>query len=173
MTRRDVAVRRGSLQHETLRTLFVQDSATQDDLRKAVDHGNVPSAPYFREKVIDVLELRELIERIGRSEYRITRAGRQMVMQLAESPSARLSSASVFARQATSDFVHPTLPPGIEFSLLISSPARSMSDADKRPPPIRRDGLEFAQWPSRRGDRLYYRDGRVTDLAGNRIEVSA
>jgi hypothetical protein len=173
MTRRDVAVRRGSLQHETLRHLFVHESATQDDLRKAVDEGNIPSAPYYRQNVIDVLELRELIERVGRGEYRITRAGRQMVMQLAEAPAARLSSVSPMGSRAASDFVQPTLPNGIEFHLLISSPARSMSDADKRPPPVRREGMDFAQWPSRRGNRLYYRDGRVTDMDGNRLEVEA
>jgi hypothetical protein len=173
MTRRDVAVRRGSLQHETLRTLFVHESSTQEALRKSVDEGNIPSASYFRQNVIDVLEARDLIEQIGRGEYRITRAGRQMVMQLAEAPSARLSSVSAFGQRNTFDFVQPRLPEGIEFRLLISSPARGMTDADKRPPPVRRDGMDFAQWPSRRGNRLYYRDGRVTDMDGNPLQVSA
>lgn len=32
---------------------------------------------------------------------------------------------------------------------------------------------EWRSFPSRRGDRLYYRDGRVTDLAGNEIGETA
>ena len=139
MSRRDYyPVRRGSLQHETLRKLFVQDTATQEELRKAVDHGNVPSAPYFRQNVIDTLELRELIERVGRGEYSITRAGRSLVMELADAPRASVSPRISAPRV---DFERPTLPAGIEFHMLIS--------------------------------RLYYRDGRVTDMDGNRIEVGA
>lgn len=34
----------------------------------------------------------------------------------------------------------------------------------------RAEGLEFLQHPSRRGDRLYWRDGRITDLDGAPVE---
>jgi hypothetical protein len=36
----------------------------------------------------------------------------------------------------------------------------------------RADGLQFMQLPSRRGNRLYWRDGRITDLDGNVITES-
>lgn len=166
---RNMPIRRGSVQHEALRQLFVHDAMTGEALRKAIDHGNVPSAPYFRENVLGALEGRLLIEPIGRGEYRITRTGRQVVIDLAVAPTARVTP----IHAPSPAFVRPQLLPGVDFHLLLSSPARSMSDADKRPTPVRRDGMDFAQWPSRRGDRLYYRDGRVTDMDGNRIEVRA
>lgn len=44
-----------------------------------------------------------------------------------------------------------------------------MSAADRRPCVERAGGSEALQWPSRRGNRLYYRDGRVTTLDGGPI----
>lgn len=41
---------------------------------------------------------------------------------------------------------------------------------DLRPPVPRAGSLQVRQHPSRRGNRLYYPDGRVTDLAGNPLE---
>jgi DNA-binding PadR family transcriptional regulator len=51
--------------------------------------------------------------------------------------------------------------------LMKRSPARGCaSAADLRPAPARTGSLQFLQAPSRFGDRLHYRDGRVTDMAG-------
>jgi hypothetical protein len=38
---------------------------------------------------------------------------------------------------------------------------------------LRPDAYDYLKHPSRRGDRLYYRDGRVTDLQGNPIDGAA
>lgn len=44
--------------------------------------------------------------------------------------------------------------------------------ADASPPPDRAGSGHAAQFPSRRGERLYWPDGRITDLQGNAIEQS-
>ena len=43
------------------------------------------------------------------------------------------------------------------------------SDADNAPPPMRPGAEACLAIPSRMGDRLHYRDGRVTDLQGNAL----
>ncbi len=46
-----------------------------------------------------------------------------------------------------------------------NSPVRRLSKFQtavaEHPPVLRRDAMDFAQWPSRRGNLLFYRDGRV------------
>lgn len=59
-------------------------------------------------------------------------------------------------------------PPGVDASALTRSPVRTAaSQADLRPPPTRPGADAGLELPSRFGDRLHYRDGRVTDLQGN------
>jgi len=43
------------------------------------------------------------------------------------------------------------------------------SAADLAPPALRPGSEDFLACPSRIGQRLHYRDGRVTDLQGNSI----
>lgn len=59
---------------------------------------------------------------------------------------------------------------GIDITVLTRSPARSVSsDADNRAQPMRAGTEASLALPSRIGDRLHYRDGRVTDLQGNAL----
>lgn len=54
--------------------------------------------------------------------------------------------------------------------LLTRSMVRSnASAADLAPPPARHGSLAGLEHPSRMGNRLHYRDGRVTDLHGKAI----
>lgn len=53
--------------------------------------------------------------------------------------------------------------------LMVSQSARAASTADLAPPPPRPGSEAFLACPSRVGDQLRHRDGRVTDLAGNPI----
>jgi deferrochelatase/peroxidase EfeB len=54
--------------------------------------------------------------------------------------------------------------------LLGHMPGRlASSDADNAPPPMRLGADACLALPSRVGDRLHYRDGRVTDMQGNPI----
>jgi hypothetical protein len=56
-------------------------------------------------------------------------------------------------------FIAPALPAP-------SAPRRSASHADLATPPRRPGADDALQQPSRMGNRLHYRDGRVTDLTG-------
>jgi hypothetical protein len=56
--------------------------------------------------------------------------------------------------------------------LLTRSPVRGLASAADLAPPALRPGAEnFLTCPSRIGQRLHHRDGRVTDLQGNTIET--
>jgi hypothetical protein len=58
--------------------------------------------------------------------------------------------------------------------LLTRSPVRSVASAADLAPAAPRAGSEGAlELPSRIGGRLFYRNGRVTDLAGNPITKGA
>ena len=55
-------------------------------------------------------------------------------------------------------------------ALLTASPVRRASSAaDLAPPALRPGSEDFLACPSRIGNRLHYRGGRVTDLRGNPI----
>lgn len=58
--------------------------------------------------------------------------------------------------------------------LRMSAPYRSMPEAlpGYVPANTRPGANDFASRPSRRGDQLHYRDGRVTDLAGNPLPTN-
>jgi hypothetical protein len=56
--------------------------------------------------------------------------------------------------------------------LLTRSPVRSLaSAADLAPPALRPGSGDFLACPSRIGQRLHHRGGRVTDLQGNTIKT--
>lgn len=56
--------------------------------------------------------------------------------------------------------------------LLTRSPSRSIASAADLAPPAQRPGAQDAlAHPSRIGDRLHHRGGRVTDLQGNPIKT--
>ena len=56
--------------------------------------------------------------------------------------------------------------------LLTRSPAhRTATPADLAPPADRPHAHDAQRYPSRLGNRLHYRDGMVTDLAGNPIHA--
>lgn len=50
---------------------------------------------------------------------------------------------------------------------MCSQRTRAASTADLTPPPPRPGSEQSLHLPSRTGDMLRYRDGRVTDMAGN------
>lgn len=60
---------------------------------------------------------------------------------------------------------------GIQYAsrLTGSTHQRGLGNADHRPPVPRAGSTDAQQWPSRRGDRLYYTDGRVTLLDGTPV----
>lgn len=60
--------------------------------------------------------------------------------------------------------------PGIDTSLMTGcGRSVALGSGDARAPVDRPGAAEAQQHPSRRGDRLYYPDGRVTDLSGTPI----
>lgn len=165
--------RPGTTHHHALALLAVADMDTAELL--AACGGRVTRSEFLHRVLLKLWD-NQLTDRLDKTRWRITERGRAVLGQLegqpadGRTPAAREPARSCFETSAPAEF---DLPAGIERWMLTSSPARSMTEADKRPVPVRGDGLEFAQHPSRRGNRLYYRDGRVTDLDGNRIEVSA
>lgn len=158
----------GGAQHKAL-TLLLSCSATVEELFAARGSRD-GSLTEFKANVLLPLRKRELLQQGPGGTLRITDRGRQALGLPAQGQAPR----SVFERERDQSG-ELQLAPGIERWMLTSSPgrARSMTEADKLPPPIRRDGMVHLQYPSRRGNRLYYRDGRVTDMAGNTIEVGA
>lgn len=158
----------GSPQHKVL-TLLVSCYANLDELYAACACRD-ESVTQFKGNVIQPLRKRELLEAGPAGTLRITDRGRQAIGL----PTLNKPPRGVFARERDEP-AEMRLAPGVERWMLTSSPgqARSMTEADKLPPPVRSDGMEHLQHPSRRGNRLYYRDGRVTDMAGNPIEVGA
>lgn len=50
---------------------------------------------------------------------------------------------------------------------------RSFTDLYIDPAPLRPNSEDALQYPSRVGQRLYYRDGRITDLSGNPLKKGA
>jgi len=69
-----------------------------------------------------------------------------------------------------SDVIHPHTGShnGVE-RMFCSPSARAASAADLAPPPPRPGSLTALDCPSRIGDQLHYRNGRITDLAGNPV----
>lgn len=165
--------RLGSQHHRALQMLSLGD-ACSTALRATCQTGHtLPDLPNFRRRILETLRDRELIESAGRDQWRITHRGTLELQALAGAPEPAQRSAVLAAATGRPEMTRPALPEGIDYQMLTSSPARPMSETDKRPAPVRRDGMQFAEYPSRRGNRLYYRDGRVTDMEGNRLEVGA
>lgn len=165
-------MRSGSQQHRTLQMLALGDACSSALRATCQTDCTLPDLAGYRNHVLFKLRDRELIESVSRDQWRLTPRG-ALALQSIESPPG--SAGVQTQRRAGSVFEPPAfaLPPGVDHHMLTSSPVRSMTEADKRPVPVRRDGMEFAAYPSRRGNRLYYRDGRVTDIAGNPVEVGA
>lgn len=58
------------------------------------------------------------------------------------------------------------IPDHLQVLMKRSPSRRTASAASQRPSPRRLGSLQFLEAPSRHGDTLRYRDGRVTDMAG-------
>lgn len=71
--------------------------------------------------------------------------------------------------RAPSDIPRTPLPVDASVALPRTRRVELSASVLERPTPVRADGLEFLKYPSRRGDLLHYRDGRITDLAGNLV----
>lgn len=156
----------GTTQHKVLSLLLGAGAANLSDLHGACANDE-PDVRAFRRRVLAPLRDRDLLTQVAGTKYIITNRGRIAIAGESAEPAAR----SRF--EAKADPAELPLTPGIERWMLTSSQgrARSMTEADKAPAPVRSDGMEFTRHPSRRGNRLYYRDGRVTDMDGNPIEV--
>jgi hypothetical protein len=61
--------------------------------------------------------------------------------------------------------------PGVDPAQLTSSPPKLSSAADNRPQPTRTGADNGLGLPSRMGDKLHYRNGLVTDLAGTVLQA--
>lgn len=83
----------------------------------------------------------------------------------AEHQTAYAGNLSEFERRTA------TLAEGLHPDLLTSSPTRHLaSAADLRAAPVRPGGEQHLQPPSRIGDRLHYRDGRITTMDGTEVQ---
>lgn len=67
--------------------------------------------------------------------------------------------------------IAPSVAPGIDPAQLTSSPPKLSSAADNRPQPIRPGADNGLGLPSRIGEKLHYRNGLVTDMAGNVLQA--
>jgi hypothetical protein len=102
----------------------------------------------------------------------LTLAGAQKARQIERERAADMS-----ARPWRTEPV-PAAPPPVAVATvamqeLTRSPAKPSSDADNRPPPVRAGAEDALGLPSRIGDKLHYRSGLITDMAGNVLQAIA
>ena len=164
-------------------------------LHDGVNAGRDPGAAHtsvalFRRDVIFVLHERGYIEPgTERRTWRISAAGREALPRLrngeripakvpaprrgwAASPTAHDDDDDDAAADGTAPSARQQPPAAAADNPLLAAAVRcgmqrrAMSDADAHPCTSRAGSEQALGHPSRRGNRLYWRDGRVTDLQG-------
>ena len=126
--------------------------------------------------------LRPMIERgmvrpHGHDRYAITADGRGLLAVI-EPERAALPAADaptgIPLRHAFRADPSAVAEPGVDIRLMTGCGRRvALGSGDARPPVERPGAAQAQQHPSRRGDRLYYADGRVTDLHGTPIATAS
>lgn len=143
-------IRRNSRGHAVLRLLAARGLPTdietimvgvEEGFRRPID---------FRREVLDRLRDKDLAHADVVTGWSITRKGRELLVDLGD--------------QAANDPVAVSIATPRTFV-----PAGVLSTGPLDRVPDRPGSSDFARCPSRRGDRLYHRDGRVTDLDGNEV----
>lgn len=67
-------------------------------------------------------------------------------------------------RRGTFESIPEVVIAGGQFAIAGPRMPLTPTDTPRIPEPIRAGGLDFRQYPSRMGNRLYYRDGRVEEI---------
>lgn len=166
------APRRGSRQHCALLAMeaSLPDSAALDDLLRCREPYTCDRSDFVG-RVLQPLVERGQVRMDGRDRYTITASGRDMLVQIEpERGAAQPGDAptGIPVRHAYRADPSAACLPGVDVSLLTGCGRRtSLGSGDARPPVQRHGAAQAQQHPSRRGDRLYYADGRVTDLQGH------
>jgi hypothetical protein len=119
------------------------------------------------ERLIERLVQRGEIEFVG-PDIGLTEDGEDAAARIRERPAARISqTVSTEAQRRiqalASLLIDPTL-------LTLGQPRAAASAADLAPPPIRPGAEACLELPSRIGQELHYRDGRITRMDGTEIQ---
>lgn len=169
-------IRKNTRHHKALQLLAVAEHVDGHHLHAIIDPEQSDSFARFRRDVLEELFERELAERMTATAWRITPAGRR-VLAAFEGRFEVGTPANDEHGESLWETGHHCRPIDLanerDRGLLTTSKKRPTSEADLHPCTTRPGSEDFRQHPSRRGDRLYYRDGRVTDLDGNLISGAA
>lgn len=162
--------RRGSRQHLLLEHLHHSPSSSSFFVlleQLAPDR----SASDYRYEVLQPLVDMGWVEVVAGDRYAITSEGIGVLRKVdPASIGDRPSGLPVRGGAGRADPAAQAVP-GTDVSMMTGCGRRTaMGSGDQRPPRDREGAAEAVQHPSRRGDRLYYADGRVTTLDGTLIE---
>lgn len=121
-------------------------------------------------QLLESMTTRHLVDRVDTIKYGLTKRGTAALALIDEARPKRRTALEWVEHQA--DVPVPTLGYTLDqIPLLTRSPAhRSATTAELRGTPPREGGLKFLEAPSRFGNTLRYRNGRVTDMAGNELQ---
>lgn len=163
------AVVRGTRHERVLSVLAQRDSADDDTLRRAANTRTTNTGPVeFERQVLRALRERGLIAHTEQWEWQITPEGRDLMRQLNRLTAHEADRAAGSNLDANPMPERPALNEADEH-LLFAGQRRPCSHTDLMPPTPRPGSQDAERFPSRRGARLYYADGRVTDLLGRLI----
>lgn len=120
-------------------------------------------------KVLESLFERDLVHRMSGILYGLTKRGHTALALIDGARAARHVSITMEreAMQLARYRCASSVEEDPQVQLMKRGRIRATSQADLRPQPPRVGSLKFLECPSRWGNKLHYRDGRVTDLAGN------
>lgn len=173
-----LAPRRDSRQHRALLAMESSgsDSASLTDLLRCREP-YVCDRSDFVANVLRPLIERGLVRHHGHERYAITEAGRDMLVTIEPERMALMkpeSPTGIPVRHAFRADPSAVAEPGVDTRLMTGCGRRvTLGTGDARPPVDRHGAAQAQQHPSRRGDRLYYADGRVTTIAGDPVAEAA
>lgn len=145
---------------------------TRDQLAERLQ-GQFPQAPIQVDTVIrQLVKAGDLVHDTAAGVLGVTLAGARKAREI-----ERDRAADVAARPWRTEPVPAATAPvavaSVDPDTLTRSPAKPSSDADNRPPPVRAGAEDSLALPSRIGDKLHYRSGLITDMAGNVLQTPA
>ncbi len=143
---------------------------TRDQLADRLQ-GQFPGAAIEVDRVIQqLIKAGDLVRDTGSDLLGLTLPGARKAREI-----ERERAADVAARPWRTEPVPaappPVAVPTVDVQDLTRSPAKPSSDADNRPPPVRAGAEDALGLPSRIGDKLHYRSGLITDMAGNVLQA--
>lgn len=151
-------IRRGTALHQALAFLRAM-SLTPQQLMRAMEIDGRRERDAFIDDVLTPLFVHGMAERDGHA-WVLTEAG------LAEADRLGAFGAADPTRTAAGIDRASALAHELLAASTPCKPRLAIGTGDMRPAPYREGSLEARRHPSRRGDRLYWPDGRVTDLSG-------